>query len=394
MAEPMDSPHLPSLVQTDHTHLRLPSRPDWIEPTVEYLRARAVLCGACHESRAGKLLVALHEALSNAIVHGNLGVSSALKEQGDSFAHALASRAADPRFAGRCVDVIVDYDGERCQWLIADEGEGFDVDAVLQRLESCDPEVLLASGRGILMMRSFLDRVHYEDGGRRCVLTMQRASGSERRGSSRLPANRPIHAVPIRSDGTVDWEAAYEAVSKNLSEDGVGLLQARLAATDRILIALATGGPPLYVPVEVRHCRPLGGNLFEVGCRFDSRAPAPAETGPREQAQQAIDSLLARLAAEQVAGDERRAHPRVVYTERVEVHLPGGAAPLAGFARDLSRGGLAFITTLPLPLRECVIRLPHHGEPPLGVRAEVVRCALVQEGFYDVGACFVGLEGG
>src|SRR5437660_9743486 len=111
-----DSPHLPSLVLTEQMQLCLPSRPDWIEATVEFLRRKAVLCGACEESRAGKLMVALHEALSNAIVHGNLELSSELKEQGDnSFAEALAHRVSDPRLAERVVDVVMDYDGDGCR---------------------------------------------------------------------------------------------------------------------------------------------------------------------------------------------------------------------------------------------------------------------------------------
>src|SRR5262249_38924935 len=149
---------------------------------VDYLKTRAVLCGACQETRAGKLMIALHEALSNAVVHGNLELASALKERGDdSFARELATRAGDARLAERIVDVVVDYDGDRCQWIVTDEGSGFDVEAVLRRLESDDPELLLSSGRGILMMRSFLDEVRYEKGGRRCVLTLRRGSGAERR---------------------------------------------------------------------------------------------------------------------------------------------------------------------------------------------------------------------
>src|SRR5687767_2298875 len=102
-----DTPHLPTAVLSERTHLRVPSLPSWIEPTVEYLRHKAVLSGACPEARAGKLMVALHEALSNAVLHGNLGISSALKEQeDDAFAEALARNAADPTLAGRPVDVV------------------------------------------------------------------------------------------------------------------------------------------------------------------------------------------------------------------------------------------------------------------------------------------------
>ncbi|HYT91964.1 MAG TPA: PilZ domain-containing protein [Gemmataceae bacterium] len=390
MSDLSDSPNLPSLVHSDQTHLRLPSRPAWIEPAVEYLKTRAVLCGACQETRAGKLMIALHEALSNAVVHGNLELSSELKDRSDdSFARELATRANDPRLAERIVDVVVDYDGERCQWIVTDEGSGFDVEAVLQRLESDDPEVL-SRGRGILMMRSFLDEVRYEEGGRRCVLTLRRGSGAERRHFSRAAVHKPLKVVPIRPDGTVDWDAAYEAVSKNFSEDGVGLLQARLATTDRIIIAIATEGAPLYVPVEVRHCRRLGSDLVELGCRFQ-RKDAPPAPDPLAKVHEAVGNLLERLDVPAAAFDERRAHPRVNYNERVEIRLGPHGGALVGFARDLSRGGIAFITTVPLLHQACVLLLPQTGGGLLRVRAQIMRCAKVQEGFYDVGARFVEL---
>src|SRR5262245_34128327 len=110
-------PDLPGAVASDRMRLVIPSRPEWIAPTVEYLRNRAVLCGACQQTRAGKLLLALHEALTNSIVHGNLEISSGLKEQEDnSFAELLALRSADPHFGSRVVVIDTDYDGYRCEW--------------------------------------------------------------------------------------------------------------------------------------------------------------------------------------------------------------------------------------------------------------------------------------
>src|SRR5262245_23683154 len=112
----MDIPNLPATVRSEQTLLRLPSRPDWIEEAVNYLKTTAVLCGACHEARAGKLMIALHEALTNSIIHGNLELSSTLKEQGDdAFAQALAARMADEALSARYVDVQIDYDGLRCR---------------------------------------------------------------------------------------------------------------------------------------------------------------------------------------------------------------------------------------------------------------------------------------
>src|SRR5262245_60063846 len=135
MSHALDIPHLPDHIVTELTRLTLPSMPHWIEAAVDFLRQKAVLSGACQESRAGKLVVALHEALSNAIVHGNLEISSELKERGDNaFAETLAQRVAEPRYAQRRVEVVVDCQPDRCRWIITDQGNGFDVAKVLERV--------------------------------------------------------------------------------------------------------------------------------------------------------------------------------------------------------------------------------------------------------------------
>jgi anti-sigma regulatory factor (Ser/Thr protein kinase) len=402
MDEPLQSPHLPALVEHERTLLRLPSRPDWIEPAAEYLRHKAVLCGACLEANSGKLLVALHEALSNSVVHGNLEISSELKERGDSaFAEALAGRAADPKFADRTVEVVAVYDGTCCRWLLTDQGKGFDIERVLRRSSSPegrqagpdDPESLLASGRGILMMRAFLDDVTWEDGGRRVVLTLGKTV--EKRQSDRRPLREPVRVAPVREDGSVDWDAAYEAVARNLSEGGMAILQGRLATTDRILLGIPRadpGGEPLYVPAEVRHLRRLGGNEVELGCRFLIEAP-PATEAPLPPTaagvEDAVGQLLDRLRDQLRVAEDRRQHPRVAYTEQIGL----SGEPGVGFARDLSKGGIAFITTAPVELGVQVLTLPQGTDrAPMRVRARVVRCRKIMEKFYDVAACFVGLE--
>src|ERR1017187_6137108 len=129
MPDPSDLPLLSAQIVAERTHLAIPSLPSWIEPTVEFLRQKAVMGGACQETRSGKLLVALHDAITNAMIHGNLEVASELKEQGNcAFAQALAQRASDPSLSSRKVDIVVDFDGDSCRWIITDEGRGFDVD--------------------------------------------------------------------------------------------------------------------------------------------------------------------------------------------------------------------------------------------------------------------------
>ncbi len=287
MADSNESPDLPGMVVAEQTHLSLPSFPHWIEAAVEYLRHKAVLSGACQESRSAKLMMALHEALSNAIVHGNLELSSDLKERGDNkFAEALAQRVADPRYSDREVEILIDCNLERCRWTVTDQGQGFDVDGVLRKKLSDDPEDLLSSGRGILIMRSFLDEVTYERGGRRLLLTLRRTSGQEKRLHPRVPIQQTVQVVPVLSDGTVDWNAAYEAVARNFSERGVSLLQGKM--TDAAQVACghyhrqsaglcACGGTPLQFSWRSRgsrlHLRAPGGRGARQARGYHGRNP-------------------------------------------------------------------------------------------------------------------------
>jgi hypothetical protein len=62
VAQADDAPVLPPYVVAERTHLRMPSRPHWIEAAVDYLRHKAILSGACQEPRAGKLMGGFYDA--------------------------------------------------------------------------------------------------------------------------------------------------------------------------------------------------------------------------------------------------------------------------------------------------------------------------------------------
>ncbi len=401
MSESNETPVLTAHVRAERTHVVIPSLPHWIEPTVEFLRSRALLSGACQETRSGKLLIALHEAITNAIIHGNLEVTSDLKEQGNTaFAVALAQHASDPSLASRNVDIVVDYNGDVCHWIITDQGRGFDVEQVLARSMSDDPDILLASGRGILMMKSFLDDVRFELGGRRVILTLERDSGAERRGNNRVPMNVPFQVTPINANGSPDWAATYEAVSRNFSTEGISLLQRQLNESGKILIAVPTDAGILHIPAEVKHSRMLGSGGMELGCQFAkplaarSSLPVPPPVVPAhiEEVHNAVTAFIEGYQCKELPTHERRVHPRVVFNERVRIFLEGVADPIYGYARDLSKGGLAMITQELLP--SDVIIAMEHGSQPLGlkVRCRIVRCQRIKEGFYDVGVAFKHLE--
>jgi anti-sigma regulatory factor (Ser/Thr protein kinase) len=385
---------LSEALAAEHLHLRIPSRLDWITPTVDFLGERAVRYGVCDEAFGRKLRLALHEALNNSVIHGNLEVPSELKERGDdSFGEALAAHSADPRLASRTVDIRVEYDGHTCHWALTDEGRGFDVERALLRIENPDPEqLLLASGRGILMMRAFLDEVRYEAGGSRVLLTLHRRGEEGRRRHPRVPVQQSIRVVPVAPDGSVNWAEAQDALLRNLSPSGLALLQSGLSKTDHILVGLCSEGQPYYVPAEVRHWQRIDDHIVELGCRFQigDRSVSPPTQSPEPAGDNDIGAFVARLVQQEQVHRERRRHPRVPYTECIHIQGADDADPVVAFPRDISRSGIAFVTTKSLDLEIKRFILPQRKDRlPLHVRARILRCSRVLDGFYDAAAVFL-----
>ena len=283
------------------------------------------------------------------------------------------------------------------QWVITDEGRGFDVERVLERCLSDDPEVMLASGRGILMMFSLLDGIRYDLGGRRVILTLTRPSGTEKRRAPRVPVHLPFQVAPRNPDGSPDLSAASEAISHDFTRQGVALVQQGLVEGQQIFIGIPRGDQTIYVPAAVRHCRMIAAGCVQLGCEFDVSAAqvSPADLATAEQRDrmhEAIHDVLARYQAPTLPTDERRAHQRVVFTKVVTLEIAAQAGTITGYARDLSKGGMAIITREPVERRTAVVSLARDQAAALRIRARVVRCNKIQEGFHDVGLQFQRLD--
>ena len=89
--------------------LGIPSEFEWITRTVSFLQDQASELSWGDSINSSRIKVSLHEALTNAIVHGNLEVSSELKEDEDTdrFSEALAIRSSQLPYASRMVQIVV-----------------------------------------------------------------------------------------------------------------------------------------------------------------------------------------------------------------------------------------------------------------------------------------------
>jgi len=121
---------------------------------------------------------ALEEALLNSLYHGNLGVKSELKEidHDEFYKQANERKVAEP-WMHRRVRVTAMITPEEMQVSIRDEGNGFDPSKLP---DPTDPENLdRPCGRGVMLMRAFMDEVHYNATGNEVTLIRQRIRPSK-----------------------------------------------------------------------------------------------------------------------------------------------------------------------------------------------------------------------
>jgi anti-sigma regulatory factor (Ser/Thr protein kinase) len=159
----------------NHFSLVLDNDCTLVESLVRYLQDSIVQMGLCGEAECIRIGMALEEALVNALYHGNLEVSSDLRGEDDTaFFEVAAERARHSPFRERRIYVAVDLSRQEATFTIRDEGRGFDPRSLP---DPTDPENLeKASGRGILLMRAFMDDVSYNSTGNTVTLVKRRAA--------------------------------------------------------------------------------------------------------------------------------------------------------------------------------------------------------------------------
>jgi len=121
--------------------------------------------------RTGRIRVgvALQEALTNALYHGNLEISSDLRQEDEqAFYEAAEARRSQPPYASRRIHMLVRIDRHAATFTIGDDGPGFDTSRINRPVE---PEDLFRiGGRGLLLIRTFMDEVAFNAVGN--VITM------------------------------------------------------------------------------------------------------------------------------------------------------------------------------------------------------------------------------
>lgn len=142
-----------------------------------HLREQLSAMGICSEKDSLRTGISIEEALLNAFYHGNLEVSSKLKEENwEAYVNLASERCREMPYMARRIFVTSSMSSDEASWVIRDEGQGFDVSKLP---DPRDPEYLeRPHGRGLMLMKTFMDEVTYNDKGNEVRLVKRRTSPS------------------------------------------------------------------------------------------------------------------------------------------------------------------------------------------------------------------------
>ncbi len=121
---------------------------------------------------------ALDEALVNAMIHGNLEVSSKLRDADDGkpYREQIRERRGLAPYRERRVFVQLTTTRDEACFVIRDEGPGFDPTGIP---DPCDPaNIEKVSGRGLLLIHTFMDDVRHNDRGNEITMIKRRKASS------------------------------------------------------------------------------------------------------------------------------------------------------------------------------------------------------------------------
>jgi CheY-like chemotaxis protein len=161
-------------ITASRIHFSLESDPVLIDAVVDLVQRILKRVGICGPNEQMRVAVALGHALQNALYHGSLELT---KEQIEETREALLQgnktnvieeRLRQPPYCGRAISLDVSITPMEARFVVNDQGPGFDVRAVLRKDRA--EIVLWSEGRGLLLMRSIMDEVIYNDRGNEVTL--------------------------------------------------------------------------------------------------------------------------------------------------------------------------------------------------------------------------------
>jgi CheY-like chemotaxis protein len=147
-----------------------------IAPLIGQLEANLNRMQLCDETGLIRVAVALREALVNAIYHGNLDLTSQLLEADEArFAELAAQRPREDPFVHRRVSLLARETRSEVTYIIRDEGQGFDPSTLPD--PTLPQNLDRRTGRGLFLIRTFMDEVRHNDVGNEITMIKRRDGG-------------------------------------------------------------------------------------------------------------------------------------------------------------------------------------------------------------------------
>jgi DNA-binding response OmpR family regulator len=116
-----------------------------------------------------QIALALDEAMTNAIIHGNLEVSSKYREgDGEEFYQRIRKRQNQYPYSERTLSIDAFFKIGEARFVIRDEGPGFDPSRVSDPTHRSNLDK--PYGRGLFLIRAFMDEVLFNQAGNEITL--------------------------------------------------------------------------------------------------------------------------------------------------------------------------------------------------------------------------------
>ena len=164
---------LECLVETELRFV-LSNDPHRVQPLIRHLQDHLTLMNLADKAGLIRVGTALHECLINAMEHGNLELTSELRESEnpEDYRKLVDERRQQQPFRDRRVLVVARFSRQSSTFVIRDDGLGFDPSKLP---DPRDPANLQkCSGRGLFLVRTFMDEVSFNASGNEITMVKRR----------------------------------------------------------------------------------------------------------------------------------------------------------------------------------------------------------------------------
>jgi len=148
---------------------KIDNNPRLIPSVLDFLRDSMNSLKLGDQTTVRHCSVALEEALANALYHGNLGLSAtqtrearhAYREGGTY--ELVTNRLQEQPYSARKIQIAIDLSKTKAQFIIRDQGDGFDAAALPDISDVANLSEL--KDRGLTLIRNFMDEVSFNSEG-------------------------------------------------------------------------------------------------------------------------------------------------------------------------------------------------------------------------------------